>query len=145
MASLSYARLSAADEYGGEGAAGTPGGQADRLAPEGSPWEAKSPGDSPRSRIPARMDSTSGEHRKACTSLLSSTINAESCLLNHCSLSADALKLSSREEGRLSLLKIVHCTWCMEIYIAVMTRQSSFHLALSGLAGTLLGGLPDES
>ena len=82
--SLSHARLSAADEYGGEGAAGTPGGQADRHAPEGSPWEAKSPGDSPRSRIPARMDSTSGEHRKACTSLLSSAINAESCLLDHC-------------------------------------------------------------
>lgn len=84
MASLSHARLSAADEYGGEGAAGTPGGQANRHTPEGSPWEAKSPEDSPRSRIPVRTDSTSGEHRKACTSLLSSLINAESCLLNHC-------------------------------------------------------------
>lgn len=81
MASLSHARLSAADEYGAEGAAGTPGGRADGHAPEGSPWEAKSPGDSPRSRIPARMDSMSGERRQACTSLLPSIINAESCLL----------------------------------------------------------------
>ena len=153
MASLSHARLSAADEYGGEGAAGTagtPGGRADRHAPEGSPWEAKSPGDSPRSRIPVRMDSTSGERRQACTSLLSSMFNAEPCLLNHCGapclivpLSADIHDYPPGERVKCPSSKLSSALGAWN-YMAVMPRQSSSHLALSGLAGTLLGGLPDE-
>lgn len=70
MASLSHGRMSSSEEYGSEagavGASGTPSSRAD--AAEGSsPWEAKSPGDSPRSRIssPGRIDSTSGERRQA--------------------------------------------------------------------------------
>ena len=65
MASLSHGRPSTSDEYGSEAAAGgaTPSGRRD--APDGSPWEAKSPGDSPRSRIPGPMGSLTGEQRQA--------------------------------------------------------------------------------
>ena len=64
MASLSHGRPSS-EEYGSETAAGgaTPSGRRD--APDGSPWEAKSPGDSPRSRIPGPMGSLTGEQRQA--------------------------------------------------------------------------------
>lgn len=36
-------------------------------AVEGSPWDAKSPGDSPRGAVPARSDSVSGERRQVST------------------------------------------------------------------------------
>ena len=59
MSSLSLGRLSTAEEYSSEAAdgSGTPG----ITAPESSPWEATSPGDSPRSR----MDSMAGDRRQA--------------------------------------------------------------------------------
>ena len=65
VASLSHGRPSAGDEYSSEAAAGgaAPGGRRD--APDGSPWEAKSPGDSPRSRIPGPLGSLTGEQRQA--------------------------------------------------------------------------------
>ena len=65
VASLSHGRASVSDEYGSEAAAAgaTPSGRRD--APEGSPWEAKSPGDSPRSRIPGPLGSLTGEQRQA--------------------------------------------------------------------------------
>ena len=62
VSSLPRGRLSTAEEKGSEPAdsLGTPGNAAGAAA-EGSPWEAKSPGDSPRSR----MDSMLGDRRQA--------------------------------------------------------------------------------
>ena len=64
VSSLSRGRLSTAEENSSEAAdgSGTPGISG---AAEGSPWEAKSPGDSPRSRTPLRLDSMSGDRRQA--------------------------------------------------------------------------------
>ena len=64
VSSLSRGRLSTTEEDSSEAAdgSGTPGISA---AAEGSPWEAKSPGDSPRSRTPLRLDSMSSDRRQA--------------------------------------------------------------------------------
>ena len=63
VSSLSRGRLSTAEEDSSEAAdgSGMPGISA---AAEGSPWEAKSPGDSPRSRTPLHLDSMPGDRRQ---------------------------------------------------------------------------------
>ena len=68
VSSLSHGRLSTAEEHSSEPAAnsGSPSSTAGAAAQD-SPWEARSPGDSPRSRITARMDSLTGERRQART------------------------------------------------------------------------------
>ena len=47
----------------------SPATPAAALAPEDSPWDAKSPGDSPRGGVPDRSDSISGERRQVRTPL----------------------------------------------------------------------------
>lgn len=81
VSSLSRGRLSTAEENGSEPAdgSGTPSNAADAAA-EGSPWEAKSPGDSPRSR----MDSMLGDRRQARATLMLLTHWAVSLYFSSC-------------------------------------------------------------
>lgn len=105
VSSLSRGRLSTAEENSSEAAdgSGTPGISG---AAEGSPWEAKSPGDSPRSRTPLHLDSMAGDRRQA---------SAIHMLSHH----HDLLRLLSR--------LCVHCTLCELCDILGTKTQSVFN------------------
>ena len=107
VSSLSRGRLSTALENSGEAADGssTPGISG---AAEGSPWEAKSPGDSPRSRTPLHLDSMAGDRRQA---------RALHVLANHRSL-------------KLPSWLCVHGTLCEAPDMLGMRMQSAYQESL---------------